>query len=212
MFSGRSKSLVVDGSGNGYLKTVCDYVHLNAVRAKLVKQGQEMEAFEWSSYPEYLKEPGQRAPWLRVDRLFGQWRIPKDSEAGRREFARPMEERRHQEDGKEFKPIARGWCLGDDAFRRELMEQMDVGPSGRHYGSEVFEALEAKAERIIREGLAKAGLSEEDLERTPKGDQRKVKLAAELRTNTTMTLDWMARRLRMGTRGYARWLLERKSA
>jgi REP element-mobilizing transposase RayT len=29
LFSGRYKVLIVDGSGNGYLKTVCDYVHLN---------------------------------------------------------------------------------------------------------------------------------------------------------------------------------------
>ena len=35
LFSGRYKALVVDGSGNGYLKTVCDYVHLNPARAKL---------------------------------------------------------------------------------------------------------------------------------------------------------------------------------
>src|SRR5436190_5575422 len=27
LFSGRYKSLIVDGSGTGYLKTVCDYVH-----------------------------------------------------------------------------------------------------------------------------------------------------------------------------------------
>jgi putative transposase len=31
--SGRYKSLIVDGSGTGYLKSVCDYVHLNPVRA-----------------------------------------------------------------------------------------------------------------------------------------------------------------------------------
>ena len=37
LFSGRYKSLIVDGSGNGYLKTVCDYVHLNPARAKLVE-------------------------------------------------------------------------------------------------------------------------------------------------------------------------------
>src|SRR2546430_3014893 len=29
LFSGRYKSLVVDGSGSGYLKTGCDYVHRN---------------------------------------------------------------------------------------------------------------------------------------------------------------------------------------
>src|SRR5215472_16980098 len=33
LFSGRYKALIVDGSGNGYLKSVCDYVHLDPVRA-----------------------------------------------------------------------------------------------------------------------------------------------------------------------------------
>ncbi|MCX6911726.1 MAG: transposase, partial [Verrucomicrobia bacterium] len=33
LFSGRYKVLLVDGSGHGYLKTVCDYVHLNPARA-----------------------------------------------------------------------------------------------------------------------------------------------------------------------------------
>jgi REP element-mobilizing transposase RayT len=36
LFSGRYKSLIVDGSGSGYLKSVGDYVHLNPARAKLV--------------------------------------------------------------------------------------------------------------------------------------------------------------------------------
>src|SRR5664279_921923 len=36
LFSGRYKALIVDGSGNGYLKTVCDYVHLNPARAGLL--------------------------------------------------------------------------------------------------------------------------------------------------------------------------------
>lgn len=42
LFSGRYKSLIVDGSGNGYLRTVCDYVHLNPVRAKLLRAGQSL--------------------------------------------------------------------------------------------------------------------------------------------------------------------------
>jgi hypothetical protein len=37
VFSGCYKALLVDGSGSGYLKTVCDYVHLNPVRAKLLQ-------------------------------------------------------------------------------------------------------------------------------------------------------------------------------
>ncbi len=37
LFSGRYKAVIVDGSGDGYLHAVCDYVHLNPVRAKLLK-------------------------------------------------------------------------------------------------------------------------------------------------------------------------------
>ena len=36
LFGGRYKALMVDGSGTGYLKTVCDYAHLNPVRARLL--------------------------------------------------------------------------------------------------------------------------------------------------------------------------------
>jgi REP element-mobilizing transposase RayT len=72
VFSGRYKSLVVDGSGTGYLRTVCGYVHLNPVRAKLLKPEQPLRDYVWSSYTEYLKPPGKRWAWLRVDRLFGE--------------------------------------------------------------------------------------------------------------------------------------------
>ncbi len=83
LFSGRYKALVVDGSGNGYLKTVCDYVHLNPSRAKLLGVEEPLKAFAWSSYPDYLKAPAKRPWWLRVNRLLGEHRIAKDSAFGR---------------------------------------------------------------------------------------------------------------------------------
>src|SRR5881628_1161852 len=69
LFSGRYKSLIVDGSDNGYLRTVCDYVHLNPVRAKLLGPRQALRAYRWSSYPWYLASPGKRPRWLQVNRL-----------------------------------------------------------------------------------------------------------------------------------------------
>lgn len=66
LFSGRYKALLVDGSGNGYLKTACDYVHLNPVRAGLLKPEEPMECYRWSNYPLYSwsshhlnRKPGQ---------------------------------------------------------------------------------------------------------------------------------------------------------
>src|SRR6266481_1389789 len=55
LFGGRYKALMVEGNGNGYLKTVCDYVHLNPARAGLLAAEQPLQAFAWSSYPLYLQ-------------------------------------------------------------------------------------------------------------------------------------------------------------
>jgi putative transposase len=86
LFSGRYKALIVDGSGNGYLKTVCDYVHLNPARAKLLSPDQALREYRWSSWPAYLTPPGQRPDWLRVERLLGEYGLPADSAAGRRQL------------------------------------------------------------------------------------------------------------------------------
>ena len=111
LLAGRYKALVVDGSGNGYLRTVCDYVHLNPVRAGLLKSEVPLESFAWSSYGCYLHAPEQRPSWLRVDRLFGEKGIPKDSEAGRQQFALLMERRRAEEAAADYEQVRKGWYL-----------------------------------------------------------------------------------------------------
>src|SRR2546421_6124290 len=72
LFSGRYKSLIVDGSGNGYLRTVSDYVHLNPVRAKLLLPEQPLRDYSWSSFGHYLSLPAQRPAWMRTDRVLGE--------------------------------------------------------------------------------------------------------------------------------------------
>ena len=86
LFAGQYKSLLVDGSDDMYLWVVCEYVHLNPVRAGLVAEEGELAEYAWSSYPHYLQAPGRRAGWLRVDRLLGESGIRRDNAAGRRIF------------------------------------------------------------------------------------------------------------------------------
>jgi REP element-mobilizing transposase RayT len=202
VFSGRYKALVVDGGGPGYLKTVCDYVHLNPVRARLLKGEAPLGSYEWSSWPQYLKSPGQRWPWLRVDRLMGEYRIPQDSAAGRRHLERELEARRESEPEAEYGSIRRGWCLGEESFRKDLLEQMAGRLGAEHYGEERQESEEAKAERMIGQELKRRRWTEGDLEKRAKGDLTKVRLAARLREETLVTVQWIAVRLRMGTTGY----------
>jgi hypothetical protein len=210
LFSGRYKSLIVDGSGSGYLKSVGDYVHLNPSRAKLVAADAALKSFAWSSWPAYLLAPSQRPAWLRVDRLLGAWGIPEDGPAGRQRLEQALEERRGTEEGEEFKPIRRGWCLGEETFREELLTQMSERMGAEHYGEERAETAEAMAELIIAEELKRGRWQEADLKTRPKGDSVKVALAARLRAETTITVGWIAERLAMGTRGYLNHLLYRR--
>ncbi len=209
LFAGRYKALIVDGSGNGYLKSVCDYVHLNPARARLVAANQPLRSFPWGSWPAYLLAPSKRPAWLRVDRVLGEWAIPQDSAAGRRQLERALEARRQTQDGEEFKRIRRGWCLGEETFRQELLAQMSQRLGAEHFGTERDETAVAKAERIIDEELKRLGWKKTDLPLKRKGDAAKVALAARLRSETTMTLNWIAERLAIGTKTYLNYLLYR---
>lgn len=206
LFSGRYKSLVISGQG-GYLRTVSEYVHLNPVRAKLLPAAAPLRSYRWSSFPEYLKAPSQRRAWVRVDRVLGECGIPKDSGAGRRQFERLVEARRGQESDAAFAGIRRGWCLGDEAFRQELLERVSAKAGPQHYGAELAEAAEAKAERIVAEELARRQWRPEALAIRRKGDAEKLAIAGRLRRETTMTLAWIAARLRMGTKTHLAHLL-----
>ncbi len=172
---------------------------MNPVRAKLIGREERLGGYRWSSYGAYLWPARRRPKWLRVDRLLGEYRVPKDSAGGRRYFAQAVEARRQGGQTREFKAVRRGWCLGDKAFRKELLEQMGERRGANHYGEEVRETDVAKAERIVVEELRRRGWSEAELGERAKGDKGKVAMAARLRRETTMTLKWVAERLAMGS-------------
>ena len=210
LFSGRYKALIVDGSGTGYLRTVCDYVHLNPARAKFLDSGQPLSSYPWSSLRDYLQSPRKRPGWLKVERLLGEHGIPRDSEAGRREFGRRMESRRLEGDAAgQFKAVRRGWCLGDKTFRKELLAQMKEQVREHHSGEERVETEQERAESLVLAGLRRLNWKETDLGARRKGDPEKVKLAARLRAETAVTIKWIAKRLQMGTWTHVNHLLYR---
>jgi putative transposase len=210
LFSGRYKALIVDGSGNGYLKTVCDYVHLNPVRAKLVSRKEALSEFWWSSYPQYLVPSARRWPWLRVERLLGAHGIPKDSRAGREEFERRMEARRSEDDPAQWKMIRRGWMTGSDEFRKELLAKMQERVGLSHYGVELQESEEEKARRIMTEEIRRLKVLKIDLGELSKGDWRKVEIARRLRKETTVSLRWIAEQLYAGSVAYMAKLIKKE--
>jgi hypothetical protein len=169
------------------------------MRAKLLRPEEPLRAYRRSSYPAYLERSGRRAPWLRVERMLGERGIPKDSVAGRRQFERVMEERRAQDNPEEYGRIRRSWCWGEEAFRKELLAQVEEKRGASHYGAELQESAAEKAERLVREGLQELGWTEAELATRKRGHGSEVKLAVKLRAETTMTLQWIVARLQMGT-------------
>jgi hypothetical protein len=59
---------------------------------------------------------------MRVDRLLSDHGIGQDSAAGRQEFERQMERRRLEAlDEEALKPLRRGWCLGREQFKEQML-------------------------------------------------------------------------------------------
>src|ERR1035437_7775077 len=182
-----------------YLRTVCDYVHLNPVRAKLLRAEQSLRDYVWSSWPEYLKPPAQRPCWLRVNRLLGELHTPKDSPAGLEELENHLEQRLAQEEGDELSSIRRGWCPGGETFRQELLAQASTRAGENHHAQTRRETAEEKVRRILQEELDKLGWTAKDLEARSKRDICKVRLARRLWTETSVTWKWISAELYLGT-------------
>jgi putative transposase len=199
VFSGRYKALLVDGSGNGYLKTVCDYVHLNPVRAKLLKAEDRLSGYPWSSFTYYLAAKRHRPEWIRADRLLAEHGIQEDSAAGRHEFEKRMELRRADEEKEQWKEIRRGWCFGSKEFRQEMLERTEAGKPETRSLEMKKETVQARAERIVKEELKRLNWKEKDLKIRRKGDPDKLSIGARLRKETTLTIKEIGDRLHLGT-------------
>ena len=204
LFGGRYKAQLIDGRSPGYLRAACDYVHLNPVRAGIVRSGQKLDKFRWSSYPAYL-QPKLRPVWLRLDRLLGEHGLEKDTARNRREFERRMKMARVEHG--ENESVRHGWRIGAEDFHDWLADKLARRGRKGERARERSETDAALAEKIVLGALAKARWREIDLKRQPKGHPVKVRIARHLRMQTPMNLQWIADRLRMGSPSYVSNLL-----
>ncbi len=209
LFAGRYKSLLIDETKANYLRAVCDYVHLNPVRAKLLPRQERLEKYVWSSYPSYLRSARQRKPWLRCDRLLGEHGLIKESRRSRLEFARRMQDRCLEAEDPSAEPIRRGWCFGAEDFVARLQDRLQKSASEHHHSVERRQTDQQKAEKILRAGLPEIGWSDQELGIRRKSDPNKVMLARRLRSQTAVSLKWIAQRLKMGSWTHVSNLLRR---
>ena len=164
LFQGRYKAFIVDKER--YLLALGRYIHLNPVRAGLVRRP---EGFGWSSYRDYLSG--------RSDGL-----VDTDETLGLFSKRRGLAIRRYREfvDGglRESSPLenATGSILGDEGFREKVLRYLRVLPDKAAI-PEIRKIRENRGiDEIVRDVAKYYGLPEVDLLRRSRraGEQRKI--------------------------------------
>lgn len=213
LFQGRYKALPVAPEEDGYFLQLSTYIHLNPVRARVVKRAMSSLAeYNWSSYPAYLKAPSRRDPWVEVSRVLADLGVA-DTASGRRRYREYMERRRvecgeragRQELEAEWGEIRRGWYLGSESFREQvqgLVGKVVEGHSRSSYsGPSRVAHDEARAAELLELGKNELLLDDSDLSLMRKSATEKQVLAWWVRKQTVVSNRWLAENLRMGHAG-----------
>lgn len=117
LFQGRYKAILVDA--DAYVAELSRYIHLNPVRAGMVKKPEE---HEWSSYRQYvgLAEP---SAWLTTDFILGCFN-GKSAERSYQEFVNAA---LVQDIESPFQTVVASTILGNTDFVREISQQHLAG-------------------------------------------------------------------------------------
>jgi hypothetical protein len=205
LLAGRYRSVLIEPAAP-HLPAAVDYVHLGGSHPGPLTLPDEQDAA--CSYGYYLRPPAQRPPWLHPALVLATLQLTDDA-AGRARFAARAQAIAAQPPSDAWALLRRGWRMGSDAFRAELVQLLrqtrgNSAEPGRFLAQE-------QADLIVREELARLGWKEAELARRPKGDPEKIRIARRLRAETTASLRWVAARLHMGAWTSAANALYRKT-
>jgi putative transposase len=219
LFGGRYKAIVVQHKEGDYFRSLVDYVHLNPVRAGMVRKGEGFDSMEWTSLREYRKPPTKRFEWMETEKAFETVDL-KDTSAGRRHYierleglvnwSKPTNAGKVLWQGQSLQStLQRGWYFGSQAFREKLMENLgraeldaDRKTPKRYSRADLKDHDMSVARRIVKAGMECTDLQREDLVNLPKNDDRKALIAHLLMEQTSVPQKWIVEELAMGSSPY----------
>jgi len=108
LFQGRYKSILVQA--DGYLHHLSRYIHLNPVRANLVKDPKD---YAWSSYRFFISK-AKNVPWLRTDFILSHF--DKDVKKARERYKKFVLEGARKEPSAVKNDLKAGFILGNNDF------------------------------------------------------------------------------------------------
>lgn len=207
LFQGRYKAQLVnaDPMESRYFQTVCDYIHLNPSRARMIGKGKQWETlkdYPWSSLPYYCKWKSKRSPWLAVERLLSTYSF-EDNALGRESYLKYLEAK-GAEIGESYKELSRGWCLGDGDFKQRMLDKaekiLSKNKQESNSGSRQQDHSIGAASRLMLTALKKLEINVDQLPEMSKSVVEKKAIAAKLANQTLAPTKWIAAQLHMGHR------------
>jgi putative transposase len=150
LFQGRYKAIVVDA--DAYLAELVRYIHLNPVRAKLVK---EPGKYPWSGHRAYMGQ--ETLPWLTTEWVLSQF--GSRTKTARSRYGEFVQHGSKEGFRQEFHGGTEGRILGDDSFVEKVYEKAEQG-----------EKKSVTLDEIIRRVGKEYGLTEEEM--VARGRQR----------------------------------------
>jgi len=216
LFGDRYKGVLVEGDNAYYYETLVDYIHLNPVRARIIKPraGQSLLEYPWGSIAGgYALPPRRRPKWLAAEQGLSVFGFADDT-AGRRRFVARLDRRAVENEAAKAgvvplpeeldarcSHLRKGWYWGTQAFAELLAVGEKALGKGRERGYRSSHERKAhdrqRAETLLAEGLRAAALDAKALEELPGSDPRKVALARVIWETTTVSQGWLAEWLAM---------------
>jgi putative transposase len=231
VFGDRYKAVLVEGRSGTHFLTLMDYIHLNPVRARLIRPEKEQSVldFPWSSVAGgYALAPGRRAPWLNAEAGLAA-AGETDTVAGRRRFVERLDRRAvleervrcgipviEEEVDARCSHLRRGWYWGTQAFAEEVLRA--VRPRESKAKSRAYQRAPERrahglqeAKELLKTGLDAAGLTDRDLPALKSTYLRKVALAELLWRRTTVSQVWLAETLHLRSAANVSQILRRSA-
>ena len=199
-FQGRYKALLVEPEPA--LAQVCHYIHLNPVRAEIVRPA-AAASHPWSSLPKFSTKP--RPAWLEASVVLREAGDLPDTPRGWKKYRDYLEFLAESEPAKKAlvaANLSRGWCVGSREFKQEMKKEMAARGAelDRFAGLNPEEVQAERAEVWEERLLALARAAKIDLAKlsAKKSHSDKVRLAAAMKQSTSVPNGWLAHRLGMG--------------
>jgi len=191
VFQGRFRSDLVEN--DSYFWTVSRYIHLNPVRAKLVKHPAD---WPWSSYPGYAHR-GRALPWVSYEELWRAWQGEWGGTDSRRAYRRFVEQGLADPPPSPFAEAYQGWILGSQEFVDRLRARVRPDDLDREVPqARPLRSLSISA--VLRVVAEHFGIAEEAMRQRSRNAEVRAVAAWLAKRYTSATLRQLAEHLGLG--------------